>query len=235
MWCFAVGSAGVSPSQKDIGFTSISPDPSPAAVKADIKVKGKVNAPGFLGRKTKIRLRINDVEIKTEEFELSKEFDNEIEITTKAPDTPGEVKVSLELVNPPENQSTTLNDKIETYLTVTREGVRVLVIGKLQRLWAFAGAGFRQAPTTGNIRSSEAEGNPRREGLTTSQPALRRDHPRRRSPKMLTPVRPQILRRSATSSSKGHRAHHDRRGTFGGTAGVPRDWLEGHSIATSSP
>src|SRR5205823_5862890 len=116
--------------QQDIGFTSISPDPSPVAIKADLKVKAKLNAPGFGGRKTKVRLKIDGETKGTEEFELAKTTDNEIEMTTKAPDRPGEVKVSLELVDPPPNQVTTLNDQIDTYLTVTREGVRVLVISK---------------------------------------------------------------------------------------------------------
>src|SRR5207237_9074564 len=80
VYCFAVGNQGTNPTLKDIGFTSISHDPSPAAIKADVKVKAKINAPGFLNQRVKIRLRINDDEKtqKLREFELTKEFDNEI-------------------------------------------------------------------------------------------------------------------------------------------------------------
>lgn len=131
VYCFAVGGP-TSTDQKDIGFTSISPDPSPVAIKADLKVRAKLNAPGFEGRKVKVQLQIEGMPPRVEEFELSKTTDNEIEIATKAPDTPGEVRVTMKLTEGvPGNQATDLNDQIETYLTVTREGVRVLVISKL--------------------------------------------------------------------------------------------------------
>ena len=52
--------------------------------------------------------------------------------------------MTMELVDPPGNQVTTLNDKIETYLTVTREGVRVLVISKI----GFELSGIRRALAT---------------------------------------------------------------------------------------
>jgi uncharacterized membrane protein len=195
--CFAVGSQTVNPTQKDIGFTSISPDPSPAAIKAEIKIRAKVNNPGFPNQRIKVRLKINDETKTTENFDLTKESDNEIEITTKAPDTPGEVKISLELVDPPDNQTTTLNDRIETYLTVTREGVRVLVISKDG--WELQG--IRRAIATDKrfdfveiTRVSEAAG--------TREDEKNYDITNQRydviilgdvSPKMLTSVRPQIL------------------------------------------
>jgi hypothetical protein len=67
----------------------------------------------------KVRLALNGEVQKVQGFDLAKATDNEIEIATKAPDKPGEVKVSLELVDPPANQVTPANDKIETYLTIT--------------------------------------------------------------------------------------------------------------------
>jgi uncharacterized membrane protein len=99
----------------------------------------------------------------TQDFVLSKTTDNEIEIATKAPDRPGEVRVSMKLLDPPPNQATTLNDQIETYLTVTREGVRVLVISKLGPELS----GIRRALATDKrfdfveiTRASEAPGTP---------------------------------------------------------------------------
>lgn len=130
IYTFAVGSVSTGGTQKDIGFTSIAPNPSPVAIKAPLKITAKLNAPGFINYPAKIRLKIDNQDIRVETFRLTKENDNEIEIETKAPEKPGEVKVRLELVDPPENQSTTLNDAIETYLNVTKEGVRVLVLGK---------------------------------------------------------------------------------------------------------
>src|SRR5262249_30738309 len=196
IFCFAVGSVGTPPTLKDIGFTSISPDPSPVPIKADLKVRAKLNAPGFEGIRIKVKLKIDGQDDKTQDVELPKATDNEIEITTKAPDKPGEVKVSLELVDPPSNQSTTLNDKIETYLTVTKEGVRVLVISKLGGELS----SIRRALATDKrfdvveiVRASEAPG--------TAEEAKRFDLTDQRydviilgdvSPAMLTSVRPQI-------------------------------------------
>jgi uncharacterized membrane protein len=196
VYTFVVGGP-TSTDQKDIGFTSISPDPSPVAIKADLKVKAKLNAPGFEGRRTKIQLKINDEVKDTKDFELTKTTDNEIEMTTKAPDRPGEVKVSLELVDPPSNQVTTLNDKIETYLTVTREGVRVLVISKDG--WELQG--IRRALATDKrfdyveaIRASEAPGTPE-EARQFDLAAQRYDVIILGDvgPRMLTSVRPTIL------------------------------------------
>ena len=196
VYCFAVGGP-TSTDQKDISFTSINPDPSPVAIKSELKVRAKMNAPGFEGRKVRIQLTVEGMAPKIEEFELSKTTDNEIEMTTKAPDTPGEVKVTMELLDPPENQVTKLNDTIETFLTVTREGVRVLVITKDG--WELQG--IRQALATDkrfdfveSTRASEAPGTP--------EEAKQYDLAEGRydvivlgdvSAKMLTSVRPNIL------------------------------------------
>src|SRR5262249_24524071 len=196
VYTFVVGGP-TSSDQKDIGFTSINPDPSPVPIKSELKVRAKLNAPGFEGYKAKIRLTVEGMPPKTEEFELTKSTDNEIEITTKAPDTPGEVRVTMELANPPGNQVSDENDKIETYLTVTREGVRVLVISKDG--WELKG--IRRALATDKrfdfveiVRASEAPG--------TAEEAKQFDITEQRydvivfgdvGPKMLTSVRPQIL------------------------------------------
>jgi hypothetical protein len=197
IYCFGVGSTTARSEQKDIGFVSINPDPSPAAIKSEIKVKAKVNAPGFEGGKIKVKLSIDGEQKAVQEFELTKTNDNEIEIVTKAPDTPGEVKVKLELVDAPESQVTKLNDNIETYLTVTKEGVRILVLSKdgwelkyIRR----ALASDKRFDYVEAIRSSEALGTP--------DEARQFDIKDQRydviifgdiSPKMLTSVRPTIL------------------------------------------
>jgi uncharacterized membrane protein len=198
VYTFVVGGPTAS-DQKDISFTSINPDPSPVPIKSELRVKAKLNAPGFEGVKVKIRLRINDAEAPsaTGDFVLDKTTDNEIELTVKAPDQPGEIKLTLELVDPPQNQVTTLNDRIDTYLTVTREGVRVLVIGKDG--WELRG--IRRALATDKrfdyvevVRTSEARGSPEEEkqfdfGSQRYDAIVIGDV----SPKMLTSVRPQIL------------------------------------------
>jgi len=158
---------------------------------------------------------------------LTKDFDNEIEITAKAPDTPGEVKVSLELVDPPGGQSTTLNDQIETYLTVTREGVRVLVIGKDS--WELteirrALAQDKRFDYVEIVRSSEAVSSP--------EETKKYDITQQRydviilgdvSPKMLTTARPQILREIRDLVVNKGVGFMMTAGAYslGGTAGIP--------------
>jgi len=226
VYTFVVGGPTAS-DQKDIGFTSINPDPSPVPIKAELKVRAKLNAQGHEGYKARIKLTIEGMPDKTEDFVLTKSTDNEVEITTKAPDTPGEVRVTMELVDPPGNQVSTENDKIETYLTVTREGVRVLVVSKDG--WELKG--IRRALATDKrfdfvevVRTSEAPG--------TADDAKQFDISEQRydvivlgdaGPKMLTSVRPRILEEIAKLVREKGVGLMMTGGaySFGGTAGIP--------------
>jgi uncharacterized membrane protein len=196
---FVVGQASTVTNEKDISFTSINCDPSPVAIKSDLKVKGRLNAQGFVGNKQKVRLFIGEKKDPeaTREFVLDKPTDNEIEFTVKAPDQPGEIKVRLELVDPPTNQVTKENDAIDTYLTVTKEGVRVLVISKdgweLRQI-RNALATDKRIDYVEAVRSSESPG--------TAEDAQRFDLRSQRydviilgdvSARMLTAVRPSLL------------------------------------------
>lgn len=197
IYCFGVGSTTARSEQKDIGFVSINPDPAPAAIKSEVKIKARLSAPGFEGARIKVKLSIDGIQKAIQDFELPKANDNEIEFVTKAPDKPGEVKVKLELVDAPDNQVTKLNDSIETYLTVTKEGVRILVISKFG--WELkyirqALASDKRFDYVEAIRSSEAPG--------TLEEARQFDIKEQRydviilgdvSPKMLTSIRPNIL------------------------------------------
>lgn len=141
---FMVGRSDTRSDYKDIAFTSISPDPSPVAVKADLVVKGMLNAAGLENSTVKVRVVISSLNgstsqwedlpdlTRTESFRLTKAANNEIEIATKAPDKPGEVKVRMEIIDPPPEDRNPDNNHIETYLTVTKDGVRVLVIDRLR-------------------------------------------------------------------------------------------------------
>ena len=197
VYTFVAGKADTLSEEKDVSIASINPDPSPVAIKSDLKVRARLNAPGFENVKVKVRLKIDDKQVRDVDFRLEKPTDNEIEIEIKAPEQPREYKLTLELVDPPDNQVTTLNDKIETFLTVTKEGVRVLVISKDG--WELAG--IRRALATDKrfdyveaIRASEAPGTPEDE--------KRYDLREQRydvivlgdvSPKMLTAVRRTLL------------------------------------------
>lgn len=128
---FTVGSDDTKGDAKDIAVVALSCDPSPAGIKTDVTVTGRVNAYGFAGTRVKARVLIDGKEERVEEVLLAKERDNEVKITMKAPATAGEVKVRLEIPELPGEVSKE-NNWTETYLTVTKEGVRVLVIDRLR-------------------------------------------------------------------------------------------------------
>ncbi len=227
VYTFAVGQSGTLPQEKDISFTSINPDPSPVAIKSELKVKAKLNAQGFQPTRVRVRLKIEGLPDQVQEFELTKDTDNDIEMTTKAPDKPGEVKVTMELVDPPQNQVTDQNDRIETYLTVTKEGVRVLIVSKLGPELS----SIRRALATDKrfdfvevIRAGEAPGTPEEEKAYEIE-AQRYDVIILGdvSPKMLTSVRPTILaeiKKMVTQKGVGLMMTGGAY-SLGGTAGVP--------------
>jgi uncharacterized membrane protein len=138
IFTFGVGQSGTRSNQKDIAFTSVSADPSPVPIKADLSVTAKVNAQGFEGAKIEAQLFINDHPSGIpQSFELPKATGNEIVFTTKAPEKPGEYKLSVRLTRGPVGDVFEDNNSIDTYLTVTKEGVRVLVIDKLREEIAY--------------------------------------------------------------------------------------------------
>src|SRR5262249_1276212 len=58
-----VGKPTTADRQRDIAFTSINPEPSPVYVKGKLTVRATLDAPGFEGVKSTVRLLINDKEV----------------------------------------------------------------------------------------------------------------------------------------------------------------------------
>jgi hypothetical protein len=132
---------------KDLAVTAISADPSPAPIKTKLTVVARVNSYGYTNPKVKARVLFDDKVVAVEEVTLTKERDNEIRFPVEAPGTPGEVKVKVEVgqevvknvngkdevvIEPLPGELSPLNNFSETYLTITKEGVRVLVIDRLR-------------------------------------------------------------------------------------------------------
>ena len=136
---FGVGQATTPNNQRDIAFTArpgmpaIVADPSPVAIKGRLTVKGTLDAPGFENETVTVRLLIDDKEVHHQEETLHKTTGNVVKLVTDAPAHPGEIKVTLK-VDPKENEVTTVNNEISTYVTVTKEGISVLVVDKA-RVW----------------------------------------------------------------------------------------------------
>jgi hypothetical protein len=148
---FAVGLETTRSDAKDVGITSVAvtsgnPDGS-VFIKTDFTLKLQVNAFGFQGVRVPVRVLFDEgegyKEIHVEPaVVLERERDNEVELKLKAPDKPGEIKVKVEIpADRVPGDVAPSNNAIETYLTVSKEGMRVLVVNRL----SFEHAALRRA------------------------------------------------------------------------------------------
>jgi len=136
---FTVGQEGTSGTALDLQVASVMCDPSPVPIKNDLTVVARVNAYGFKDTRVKARVFFNEEEVWTEDVALAKEKDNEVRIPVKAPEKPGEYKVRVVIgreeagkVVPLPGEVSGVNNQSDTYLTVTKEGVRVLILDRLR-------------------------------------------------------------------------------------------------------
>lgn len=128
---FVLGQANTSAQQRDIGIVSATALPSPVPVKGKLTVKAVVDAPGFENAKVRFRLGLDGTELAARDEILRKSTGNEVVVTADAPATPGEYKLTLK-AEPLPGEATLGNNEITTYVTVTREGVSVLLVDRLR-------------------------------------------------------------------------------------------------------
>jgi uncharacterized membrane protein len=127
---FGLGKPTTAERQRDIAFTDIIPIPSPVPIKGKLTVKGILDAPGFVNAAVTVRLFIDDKEVLVQKETLRKIQGNEVKLVTDAPTTrppAGEVKVTLK-VDPTPGENILTNNEISTYVTVTQEGISVLLV-----------------------------------------------------------------------------------------------------------
>lgn len=127
---FGFGKETTADRQRDIAFTDIIPTPSPVAIKGKLTVKGIVDAPGFENATPTLRLFFDGKEVKAEKVKLGKTTGNEVKLTADIPATrppDGEIKVTLR-IDPQQGEMTASNNEISTYVTVTQEGISVLLV-----------------------------------------------------------------------------------------------------------
>ncbi len=128
---FSTGSKTTPPSAKDVAVVAVAADPSPVPIKNDLIIKVVANAFGFAGATVPVIVKFNDQKIAEEKHVLTKDTGNEIEIKVKAPDTPGEIRLKVEIpIESVPGDANPANNSVETYLTVTKEGLRVLMIDR---------------------------------------------------------------------------------------------------------
>lgn len=131
---FACGNPSTTPKQNDVAITSISTSPSPfVMIKGTLTVRLRVDARGYAGSRARVRLFLEDDgadrEVLAQDVMLPETTDNEVTLTTRAPDKPGEVKVKA-VIETPEPDDLPLNNVIETFITVSKEGIAVLLVDR---------------------------------------------------------------------------------------------------------
>ena len=127
---FGLGKPTTAERERDVAFTDIAPAPSPVAVKGKLTVKAFVDAPGFENAQVTVRLLVDDKEIRAEKETLRKTLKNEVSLEMDAPaERPktGEIKVTLK-IDPVEGELTATNNEVSTYVSVTKEGISVLLV-----------------------------------------------------------------------------------------------------------
>lgn len=136
---FASGNPGTTPKQNDAAITAIATSPQPfVPVKGKLTVKLTIDARGYENSKARVRLFLEsrddkgeatDREVLARDVPLPLTTGNEVTMTVDAPDRPGEVKVKAVLeTNEPDDLP--LNNVIETFVTVSREGLSVLLVDR---------------------------------------------------------------------------------------------------------
>jgi uncharacterized membrane protein len=136
-WC---GSERTTPRQKDLAITNISTRPAPfVPVKGKLTVRVTVSARGYVNSPATLKLFLEGPDGKyaekaAKEVRLERETGNTIDLECVAPDAPGEVKVKVEAQAPGDPDPFPENNVIETFVTVSREGVSVLLVDR-PRAW----------------------------------------------------------------------------------------------------
>lgn len=130
---FGFGNTSTNDRERDIAVTAISTEPAPVPVKAELTVKVKIDAPGFMNPRVHVKLFIDDnpKPVTWKEEILHQVTDNEVTLRTYAPDKPGEIKVTVR-VDPMPGEITATNNEISTYVTVSKEGLSVLLVDKMR-------------------------------------------------------------------------------------------------------
>jgi uncharacterized membrane protein len=136
---FAAGSPKTTLQHNDVSITSISTSPSPfVPVKGRLTVKVTVDARGFENSKARVRLFLEgsdekgvvaDREVTAKDVKLPLSVGNEVTIACDAPAKPGEVKVKV-VVETVDKDNFPANNSIETFVTVSKEGISVLLVDR---------------------------------------------------------------------------------------------------------
>ena len=143
---FAVGDERTQSDRKDVAILDVVLEPDPVAVKNSVTLRARVNALGCVGltAPVKVEFDLDGTGYKTvlqDKVKFTKATDNRIELTLKAPEElpldanklpRKQIKVRVEIpaADVPGDTAPS-NNVLETYLTLNKEGLRVLIVNRL--------------------------------------------------------------------------------------------------------
>lgn len=132
------GSSKTTDKQNDIAITGLTAEPPIVAAKGRFKIRATVDALGFVNAAVNIRIFINGVEGKPKLETLKFKKDNVVLLDCDAPNDPGDVEVVVKVHRPDgegplPGETDGENNEDETYVTVAREGLSVLLIERQDR------------------------------------------------------------------------------------------------------
>ena len=133
---FACGNPTTADRQSDVAITSIATEPALVPSKGKLIVKLVLDAPGFENSTVRLRLFLDDQEVLARDEVLPLTSGNMVKLECSAPAKAGEVKLRVQADDPrhkdeaPAGDLFPRNNRIETYVTVTKEGVSVLLVDK---------------------------------------------------------------------------------------------------------
>jgi uncharacterized membrane protein len=144
---FGVGSQDTPSSARDVALLDVNAEPNPVPTKTDFTLRLRAQAYGFAGANVPVKVQFDlgkgYQDVRIEQHRLEQERDNILPITLKAPELPEgkkslEVKVRVEIpVSAVPGDVNAENNVIESFFTVTKDGLRVLVVDRYRYEYAF--------------------------------------------------------------------------------------------------
>jgi len=133
---FACGRENTTLRHKDVALTSITTSPQPTvAMKAPLNVRVTADAQGYENQPIQTIVSLEDKatgserEVLRREDRLPLSRGNELMLNLEAPAEPGEYRLRVEL-KPPEADAIPTNNQMETFIQVSKEGLRVLIVDR---------------------------------------------------------------------------------------------------------
>src|SRR5262249_3451730 len=138
IYTFKYGSKSANANQNDIVVTALNPEPSVVAVKGKLAVRATIDALGFVNSQVRVKVYFDDKEWAAQDGTLRLRKDNLVEVVCDAPAQPGEIKVTVKVHRPDREEAlpgelSATNNEMSTFVTVTREGLSVLLVERQDR------------------------------------------------------------------------------------------------------